>query len=173
MPSTLDCIINAFSTAPSAITLCLILSLTLSSPITLVLYLLSRLSSLTSPATFSPAPSHRDRAPNRQTSEVYSALSFCDGPIRPSSKAMMLLKSVKGGYIESGIESRRKSSGLRPLSLVMAKDRMEKAEMVGRCLSPNEEGMMGGQWYVSRPSGWAVSVRVVELNNLRPYVQDR
>lgn len=139
----LDCISHPTIHANSSMTIALILSFTLSSPITLVCYLLFRSSSFASSApssydTISPY-NHQRRANSRLSTRTVSGLSFSDGPVRPSVDLAPPVTERKNG-----------GKGLRPLTLVGSNLLGLEGRFQGRSLSPNEEGSMGDVWINNR-----------------------
>lgn len=125
----------------------------MSSPITLLFLLVSRLAYFKSDSdgtsSCSDTKSHLARGrqrPIRNGSRAYLALSFSDGPVIPPLEQDVLTSlKLQQRCLEDPPFGKR-SSGLRPLSLVDAKNRAKRAAMIGRCLSPTEEGDLVERW---------------------------
>ena len=144
LPSMVDCISHPTTHTTSSMTIALILSFALSSPITLVFYLIFRSSSFasSSPSTYDTISpySHPRRANSRLSTRTVSGISFSDGPVRPSVDIAPPVPEKRSGG----------GKGLRPLTLVGSNLLGLEGGFQGRSISPNEEGNIGDVWINNR-----------------------
>lgn len=142
MPTMTDSLTRPTALATSSLTLSLIVSFALSSPITLILYLLFRSAYFTptAPSTYDVVtPYNHHRANARMSTRTVSGLSFSDGPVRPSMDMDLDVPPVP--------QRKTAKHNLRRLTLVESnKLSATTAGLQGRCISPNEEGNMADTW---------------------------
>lgn len=157
LPTFIDSLTRPNTPADSVTTITLVLSITLSSPATLLFALLLRTRAFRSALAPSPssanlldcsASSNDDHASSRPSSTLYGSVQLAiivqsSTPLKPSAAA----------------SAARRASQLRPLKLVdaLADNRSSaslssaasgKGFMQGRCLTPNEEGNLADVWCV-------------------------